>query len=52
MTDRQQITTRIPKDLHRKVRVKAAQTGQTVTEVIKQKLEEWVREDDPSQKKT
>jgi gas vesicle protein len=46
MADRKQVVTRIPGDLHRKVKIKSAETGKTITEVIKERLEEWV-EDDP-----
>ena len=45
MDDRKQVVTRIPDDLHRKVKIKSAETGKTITEVIKEKLEEWVEDD-------
>ena len=47
MTDRKQVVTRIPDDLHRKVKIKSAKTGKTITEVVKEKLEEWVEDDLP-----
>ncbi len=47
MDDRKQVVTRISDDLHRKVKIKSAETGKTITEVIKEKLEEWVRDDSP-----
>ena len=47
MADRKQVVTRIPDDLHRKVKIKSAKTGKTITEVVKEKLEEWVRDDPP-----
>jgi predicted DNA-binding protein len=42
MMDVKQVSTRISSDLHRKVRIKAIKTGKTVSEVIREKLEEWV----------
>jgi gas vesicle protein len=45
MADRKQVVTRIPGDLHRKVKIKSAETGKTITEVIKESLEEWVEDD-------
>jgi hypothetical protein len=47
MADRKQVVTRIPDDLHRKVKIKSAKTGKTITEVVKEKLEEWVENDPP-----
>jgi hypothetical protein len=45
--DRKQVVTRIPGDLHRKVKIKSAKTGKTITEVVRERLEEWVRDDPP-----
>ena len=42
MAGRKQVVTRIPAALHRKVKVKAAEEGLTITAVIKKLLEEWV----------
>ena len=47
MADRKQVVTRISDDLHRKVKIKSAETGKTITEVIKESLEEWVQDDPP-----
>ena len=47
MAERKQVVTRIPDDLHRKVKIKSAKTGKTITEVVKEKLEEWVEDDLP-----
>ena len=47
MDDTKQVVTRISDDLHRKVRIKSAKTGKTITEVIKESLEEWVQDDPP-----
>jgi len=45
MTTRRQVSIRIPEELYRQVRVKAAQTGRSVTEVLKEMLEKWVKEE-------
>jgi len=42
MTEIKQVSTRIPLDLYRKVKIKAARTGKTMTEIIRKRLEEWV----------
>jgi predicted DNA-binding protein len=47
MGDRKQVVTRVPDDLHRKVKIKSAKTGKTITEVVKERLEEWVKDDPP-----
>lgn len=48
--DKQQITTiRLPEDLHRRVKAKAALQGTTITSVIKEFLEQWVEEDPPEE---
>ena len=47
MADQKQIVTRVPDDLHRKVKIKSAETGKTITEVVREKLEEWVENDLP-----
>ena len=47
MADQKQVVTRVPDDLHRKVKIKSAKTGKTITEVVREKLEEWVENDSP-----
>jgi len=47
MAERKQVVTRIPYDLHRKVKIKSAKTGKTITEVVKEQLEQWVENDPP-----
>jgi len=42
------LTVRIPEDLHRKARVKCAETGRTLSEVVRDALRKWV-EDSPEQ---
>lgn len=44
MADEKQITTRIPLELHRKVKAKAALEDRTITEVIRELLRDWVSE--------
>ena len=45
---KQQITTiRLPEDLHRRVKAKAALQGTTITAVVREFLERWVEEDPP-----
>lgn len=41
-----QISTRIPADLHQKVRIKAIKVNKSVSQVIKEMLEKWVEDDD------
>ena len=40
-------TIRIPEELHRRVKAKAALQGTTITAVVKEFLERWVEEDPP-----
>ena len=47
MADSKQVVTRISEDLHRKVKIKSAKTGKTITEVVKEQLEQWVENDPP-----
>jgi len=48
MTERR-ITIRVPDDLHRKARIKAAVTGRSVSDVLRDALQKWVEEDDQQQ---
>ena len=43
MEDRK-TTIRLPEDLHRRVKAKAALQGTTITAVVKEYLERWVEE--------
>ena len=45
--DKQTTTIRLPEDLHRRVKAKAALQGTTITAVIKEFLERWIEEDPP-----
>jgi len=49
MDEIKQVSTRIPLDLYIKVKIKAAQTGKTMTEIIKESLEKWVSDDPPKE---
>jgi predicted DNA-binding protein len=40
-------TIRLPEDLHRRVKAKAALQGTTITAVLQEVLERWVQEDPP-----
>lgn len=51
MKDTKQVSTRIPKDLHQKARVKSVKTGKSLAEVIREALEEWAQADDPPKKR-
>ena len=46
MEDRK-TTIRLPEDLHRRVKAKAALQGTTITAVVKEYLERWVEEEPP-----
>ena len=49
--DEHKTTIRLPEDLHRRVKAKAALQGTTITAVLKELLEKWVEEDPPAPKK-
>ena len=40
-------TIRLPEELHRRVKAKAALQGTTITAVVREYLEKWVEEDPP-----
>ena len=46
--NKKQLTIRVSADLHRRVKVKAAEDGVSISEVIRRKLEGWVDGDDSS----
>ena len=46
----QRTTIRLPEDLHRRVKAKAALQGTTITAVVREFLERWVEEDPPELK--
>lgn len=51
MISDKKIIARVPEPLHRAVKLKAFQMGKTITQVVKERLEEWVSDDPPPQKK-
>jgi predicted HicB family RNase H-like nuclease len=46
---RQQLAVRIPEELHRRVKSKAALQGTTITAIVQELLERWVGEDPPEE---
>ena len=49
MADEKRVIARVPDDLHKAAKVKAALTGRPVSEIIREALEEWTKTgDDPS----
>ena len=42
-------TIRLPEDLHRRVKAKAALQGTTITAIVKEYLERWVEGDPPKE---
>jgi len=42
-------TIRLPEDLHRRVKAKAALEGTTITAVVREYLERWVEQDLPEE---
>jgi predicted DNA binding CopG/RHH family protein len=49
--DEHKTTIRLPEDLHRRVKAKAALQGTTITAVLQELLERWVQEDPPELEK-
>jgi len=45
--DEHKTTIRLPEELHRRVKAKAALQGTTITAVLQELLEKWVKEDPP-----
>jgi plasmid stability protein len=41
------ITVKVSEELHRKVKIKAAVVGKSVSDVLREYLEAWVEEDPP-----
>lgn len=46
MANDKKIVVRLSKELHRKVKMRSAQTGQTISDKVRQCLQEWVEEDE------
>ncbi|MBN1660994.1 MAG: toxin-antitoxin system HicB family antitoxin [Anaerolineae bacterium] len=49
--DEHKTTIRIPEELHRRVKAKAALQGKTITSVLTELLQQWVEEDPPAPEK-
>lgn len=47
MKDKIQVSAQIPKDVHRKARIKSVKTGKPLAEVIREALEDWAKSGDP-----
>jgi predicted DNA binding CopG/RHH family protein len=47
--DDRKTTIRLPENLHRRVKAKAALQGTTITAVVREYLERWVEEDLPEE---
>jgi predicted DNA-binding protein len=47
MKEERKTTIRLPEELHRRVKAKAALQGTTITAVVREYLERWVEEDLP-----
>jgi len=45
--DEHKTTIRLPEELHRRVKAKAALQGTTITAVLQELLEKWVKDDPP-----
>lgn len=50
MTDGHKMTAKIPVELHRRVKAKAALEGRTFSAVLRELLEQWVSEDPPEER--
>jgi predicted DNA-binding protein len=50
LVDDHRTTIRLPEELHRRVKAKAALEGRTFSAVLRELLEQWVSEDPPEEK--
>ena len=50
MADEKKVIARVPDELHRAAKIKAAITGRPVSEVIREALEKWVKDSPPEEK--
>jgi predicted DNA binding CopG/RHH family protein len=44
MADEKRVAARLPAKLHKAAKIKAAKTGRPVSEVIREALEKWVKD--------
>jgi len=50
MADEKKVIARVPDELHKAAKIKAAITGRPVSEVIREALERWVKDHPPDKK--
>ena len=46
MANDKKIVVRVNKELHKKVKMRSAQTGQSISDRVRQCLEQWIEEDE------
>ena len=51
MISEYKLTVRIPRELHKKVKVKAAQQGRPISAIVRELLEEWLKEEESNESK-
>jgi predicted HicB family RNase H-like nuclease len=51
MISEYKLTVRIPRELHKKVKVKAAQQGRPISAIVRELLEEWLKEEESKESK-
>jgi len=49
LVDKKRVNVVLPEELHRKAKVKAALTGKSMAEVMREALEKWVGGDPPGE---
>jgi len=49
LVDKKRVNVVLPEELHRKAKVKAALTGKSMAEVMREALEKWVEGDPPEE---
>ena len=49
MTEPKRITVKVSDELHRKVKIKAATLGKTVSDVVREYLEAWAEDPPPEE---
>lgn len=49
MAEPKRITVKVSDELHRKARLKSVKVNKPISEVVREALEEWTSNDDPSE---
>ena len=49
MAKEKRITVKVPEDLHHRVKVKSAQVGKPISDVVREFLTKWVEDDPPDE---